>query len=526
MIISLIIILIVMSLTAGGVYVAYSASSTLATQHHMTQTESSAKIAKEFIIKNSIAQNGNFLVPLGNALETYHQLPGAIGSAIVNHNGVAFAYCPLGGSNDLSNSADIAQANGATFQAGTTTIGDMDFVQGSEIESGDWVAAIITTLPNANALPSCSDITFTENNVRAQGGQVWGISKNDILTDKVISASSERAFLVSPDGEEENSLETILTAFQQGVYGNGTIRISLEDGTYEIAESALDFSSTSGAKHLVLEGQSGAVINSDGGSTMTALLADNSLTLKNIELNASIISRGGDISLDNAGINSLNTKGGSVIIHEATLYSNLSDAFIAVGTDIHVLDQLNSNGSISLDNASKMSVMNSSVVIGSGSNGYIAVYGGSTFAAKNGVVEINNSGFTDSGIINHFGRVSLENTTLSFGGDFDSAILNRGELTTYSTNITLSGSAIYGIWNGSHASITIDDSQAFLSGSLPVWAVFDQGSAQYASGSNTGMRGNMGCWDGGMFSDTDGVSSINTINNFENVANKTNWTCQ
>lgn len=530
MIITLIIMMTVLSLLGGGVYIAYSASNTMDVQHQLNQNETRAESARDFIIKNTALNQGNFLVPVGDGTADYQRLPESLGHLRFAANGTAMAYCPFGDDNDTTNPVDIQLPGDTnTYLAGSAVIGDNTYITGSEIDSGDWVAAIITPLPQKNAVPSCDSITFSENNVVVANGRAWGINKTDILSDKVISATSERAFTVSPTGTGDNSLEHILESFQQGVYSTGIVRVMMEEGTYSIDPALLDLTSTGGEKKLVMQGigATASIIEAADASVITADLAQNDLSIINVEINADIIASGGDVLIKNGGVNALTSNQGQVFLNNATLYHS-NTALAVSGGSVSFLNGLQSNGGILLSAGATGSTKDANITINSTSKGNIKVESGASFSASGGVISITNSSFAPHVLINEFGEMIFRGTTLNATGSYDAAFFNKGIMSFILADVGLNGSANYGTYNLSGSVLKIEASEYFspaASTDIPAVGVQDVGTMSLAAGGNSNISGTT-CWAGDMFSETDGVSSANTLDNFQNTGNKSTWTCQ
>lgn len=528
MIISIIIMLVVTSVIGGGVYLAFSASETLNTQFAIKQQSERAEKAKEYVIKaSSRSATGDFLVPAGDASGSYNQLPADLGINRFAASGDAFLYCPVGSTGDATTATQaITLPDATTYDVSTATIGGKTMVIGATLTSSA-VALIVAPLPNRSSTPSCGDVVETAGSYFVEKGQVWPITKEDILTDNIISAKSEMTFYVSPTGAGDNSLESVLTQVKSGQVSSGVIRIHAESGTYSITDNAVvQMGDALQGKTLIIEAEGApAVIQAQDTSVLAMSLAHGAAHFINAEINADLSMTAGDLVLSNTGINSLQTTSSNTTLDDARIYEDSNMSALLSGGTSRILGSLQSNGALVVSGGEDLTAKGASVQIASTSNGAISVLGGSSLSAKSSTISLDNSGTVDSVIVNRFGHITLDDTQVSMSGTLTDAVYNRGDLVIDGSAITLAGSSTTGIYKAMGSSTVIENSTLFTTGSLPITGVMASDTASEAQGNNSNISASMSCWDGGMLATTDGVTSNNTTTDFSNVNNNSSWTC-
>jgi hypothetical protein len=480
---------------SGTSYLATNAVVQLSFNQALLKNQRIGGEVKNLLLKDITRINNSsyFYVPSGdNTLTDYTTLPTYFGSKRYSAGSVPFLYCPTSGYSITTGGDTVLLPDSDVYAIDTVSNpakSGYNYVTGSSFKMDDVLAFVVSPLANATDIPSCNNITKQNGGYAVANGQLFTITKADVLAQNNIdTVHIER---VNPTYTNDNTLEdgsefnskSLITNIEK--FKNSSIKemvIYLEDGTYNLPAGTMVSDLIKGKK-LTLSSSGSAIIN-----TPTIDFKGVDIEFNNVDTNADIVAKTSRLTLDGTEIGSITAKGADI----RAMDSRVVGSTTLNGSTLRVSDTFDFGQVQAL----------------SGSN--------IDFIEANGTIEGTSLGIGIAG-----STVSIDGSTVAIAGS--TAINNQGELVVWNSTVSSTG-ATYGILSSNGGINRISNSDMFLSGTQPTYAFFDDNGTALVAGNGSFSGGQ--CFEGEIFDD---LATITTVENgtqtVPNPNDQQNWTC-
>jgi len=509
----------------------------------------------------SASSDGFLYAPQGSvSSEGYTTIPGWLKASAKTPWGTSYGYCAYAPNNTIATGADAnIEGDLSTYPIDVTNnalTGNRNYVTGSEAPPIDGILAlIISSEPNSQVTPNCSDVTFTNGKFKVSGGVVSAVHTNKPLYQRIATSNHDIAYDQASDATL--TLESVLNTWHNYLPDHISLTMTAGDKPLpaQMASLATNPLETVAHKSIRLTGAGAGSTNITLPASVTEIDFDIpgiTLSLKDLKVadGISLKIRNGTAILD------------SVIL--PSLYLENADVILLGGTQINTVSGGNSYALSSLN--SKVTLEGATVSISgqNGDPGALYLSGGSLNLDASSTIshsadldaititldnksELNviGGGLTQSqAALNTPGSLlkvgpnataSLDSASLTISDSVDTLISNRGVLTLTNSVISAPSGATVGIRLKEGSRTTLEGGTTIgLSAPSAISQVIEDTGAVLVSGSSAEVYG-LDCWNEGSASslfqsslDQNNASSTPQAGADKAVVllNRSNWTCK